>query len=214
MKFFFFAWILMGLLLGIGSCSESEEVFMPKPRGFYRIELPDYQYSNLPDTLPYQFEYSTHAQLAPDSSHLAEPYWMEIYYKNLFHGNLDISYKRIQSHEQFKDLINDVHELANKHGVKAYAIEEQISQTKDGNTVITFDLEGEVPSPFQFVVTDSVTHFLRADLYFPSNTKNDSIAPLIEFIKNDMHHMIQTLKFKPDFQSNYEWNKKLNFASN
>lgn len=191
------------------SCESEDVVFMPKPRGFFRIELPEPKYNTTSDTLPYFFEYSSHAELAPDSSHLAEPYWIEIYYKDLFHANLDVSYKRIESHEQFKDLINDVHELANKHGVKAYAIEEKISHTKDGNTVIMFELEGEVPSPFQFVVTDSTKHFLRADLYFPSNTKNDSIAPLIKYIKKDMKHMIETMKWNQDFKEKYAWNQKL-----
>lgn len=196
-------------VLGLMGCGSEEITFMPKPRGFYRIELPPAKYINTPDTLPYFFKYSTHAKLAADSSHLAEPYWMEIYYKDLFHANLDISYKRIENQTQFKDLINDVHELANKHGVKAYAIEEQISKTKDGNTVIIFNLEGQVPSPFQFVVTDSTKHFLRADLYFPSNNKNDSIAPLIQYIKNDMRHMMKTIRWNENFKSKYEWNKKL-----
>ncbi len=196
-------------VFGLMNCGGEETVFMPKPRGFYRIQLPEPEYVSTPDTLPYFFNYSAYAQLAPDSSHLAEPYWMEIYYKDLFYANLDISYKRIENEEQFKDLINDVHELANKHGVKAYAIEEQISHTKDGNTVIMFHLEGEVPSPFQFVITDSVRHFLRADLYFPSNSKNDSIAPLINYIKNDMKQMIQSMEWNENFTSKYQWNKKL-----
>jgi gliding motility-associated lipoprotein GldD len=58
-----------------------------------------------------------------------------------------------------------------------------------------FELEGEVPSQFQFYVTDSTKHFLRGALYFRTATKNDSLKPIIDFIKKDVIHLLNTVKW-------------------
>jgi gliding motility-associated lipoprotein GldD len=55
-----------------------------------------------------------------------------------------------------------------------------------------------VPSQFQFYVTDSTTHFLRAALYFRTALKNDSLAPVINYMKEDMLHMLETLEWKKE----------------
>ena len=60
------------------------------------------------------------------------------------------------------------------------------------------ELEGEVPSQFQFHITDSTDHFLRGALYFKTATKNDSLAPAIEFLKSDIIHLLNTLEWKPE----------------
>ncbi|MEL7006811.1 MAG: hypothetical protein AAFN93_29405 [Bacteroidota bacterium] len=77
--------------------------------------------------------------------------------------------------------------------MKAYAIEEKILVLKSGNVASVTELEGEVPSQFQFHITDSTNHFLRGALYFKTASKNDSLAPAIEYIKADIVHMLNTL---------------------
>ena len=68
-------------------------------------------------------------------------------------------------------------------------------QNAQNMPVAAIGLVGEVPSHLQFYTTDSVKHFLRAAIYFRSATENDSLAPLIDFVKKDMVKMIQTQKF-------------------
>ena len=68
-------------------------------------------------------------------------------------------------------------------------------KTKNGLNAIIIDLKGEVPTQFQFITTDSVNHFLRGALYFQVATKNDSLAPIIEYIKKDMIHILNTLEW-------------------
>ena len=69
-------------------------------------------------------------------------------------------------------------------------------RTPNGLTASVFELEGEVPSQFQFFVTDTTDHFFRGALYFRTATANDSLAPVIEFIKVDIMHLLNTLKFE------------------
>jgi gliding motility-associated lipoprotein GldD len=58
------------------------------------------------------------------------------------------------------------------------------------------ELEGDVPSQFQFTVTDSAKNFLRGALYFNTKVANDSLAPAIEYMKMDMMHLINTLEWR------------------
>ena len=185
-------------MLWLLACSEQQSTFTPKPRGFHRIVLPEAAYVSLPDTLPYRFRYSANAQLIKDTSAYSEKYWYDIFYPN-FSANLDIAYKKIENQAQFKDYINDSHKLVDKHHIKAYSIEQSVVKTPKGLTGIVFELSGDVPTQFQFYITDSVQHFLRVDLYFPTATHNDSLAPIIEYIKKDMIEMMNTTEWNKNF---------------
>lgn len=187
---------LITLCLFFYSCSQD---YLPKPKGYNRIELPDPKYISLPDSLPYDFEYSVHANIYKDSSWMAERYWINIYYPQL-EASVQITYKPVLSRQDLlEEYLRDAHTLTSKHQIKAYAIDESIIQTPLGNTVVISELSGEVPSQFQFYVTDSTKHFLRGALYFRTATKNDSLAPVIEYVKRDILQMVNTLEWKDGF---------------
>ena len=76
---------------------------------------------------------------------------------------------------------------------KPMAFDEVYDTTNLGYQLAAFELEGDVPSPFQFMVHDSTSHFLRGALYFQVATKNDSLAPVINYVKRDIHHLIETV---------------------
>jgi len=177
----------------LGSCEDS---FTPKPKGYNRLDLPERQYVELPDSLPYSFEISRAAKLLRDSSYIAERYWIDLYYPQIT-ANIQITYKNLRNNRQLmEELVNDSYRLTSKHQIKAYAIEETVVRTPSGKTAVIAELEGEVPSQFQFFVTDSTNNFLRGALYFRTSTKNDSLAPAIEYMKIDAMHMINTLEWK------------------
>jgi len=176
--------------------------FMPKPKGFNRIVLPENLFYALPDTFPYQFQYSKHAQILKDSSWIAEPYWIDLYYPD-FKASIQISYKPVKKSEDLlKEYMATAYKLTSKHQVKAYAIDEAIIETKFGKTAVLAHLSGEVPSQYQFFITDSVNHFLRGALYFNTATQNDSLAPVIDFVRKDIVHLLNTLQWQEDLQKN------------
>lgn len=183
--------VIFGFLL-ISSC---ESLFFPKPKGYNRIEIPEVKYMVLPDSLPYSFEYSSMAKLLQDSSWISERFWIDLSYEQ-FDATIQITYKPINGNKAFlEELLNDSYKLTSKHNVKAYAIDESIIELKNGNLATIMELSGEVPSQFQFHTTDSANHFLRGALYFKSSTKNDSLAPVINYIKQDMIHLLNTLEW-------------------
>ncbi len=176
--------------------SSCEDSFVPKPKGFNKIDLPAHEYQRLQEAHPYTFEYSKHAVVRPHQSSLSESHWIDVYYPKQ-DCYVQITYKDIKGNtKKFYEHINDSHKLAIKHNVKAYSIDESVSKTKQGYTATYFELEGEVPSQFQFYVTDSTDHFLRGALYFNIATRNDSLAPVIKYMKKDILHLINTLEFK------------------
>ena len=182
----------LGMLLFAGCKSD----FMPKPKGYNRIVLPENEYRALPDSFPYQFEYSTQAKILKDSSWIAEPYWIDLYYPE-FKASIELSYKPVNNDQQLlREYLATAYKLTSKHQVKAYAIDEAVIQTETGKTAVIAELSGEVPSQYQFFSTDSVNHFFRGALYFNTATKNDSLAPVIEFVRDDIVHLLNTLEWQ------------------
>lgn len=181
------------LFLAIG-CTRPD--YLPKPKGYNRIDLPGHTYQALPDTFPYYFEYSKEAKVYKDTSWVSGRYWIDIHYPEM-DANIQITYKPIQQKDSLVDgYLNDAYRLTSQHNVKAYAIEEQILELPNGDFASFTELEGEVPTQLQFHVTDSTLHFLRGALYFKTATKNDSLAPVIDYIKRDALHMLQTLSWR------------------
>ncbi|KXX68093.1 gliding motility lipoprotein GldD [Flammeovirga sp. SJP92] len=200
-SFFQLTTIFLFSFLMYGCGSTSEEAYFPKPRGFHRIDLPNHEYSkeqfnkkDLKD-YPYLFEVASNAVIIPDESFMSEPYWIEVRYPSL-NAIIDISYKNLPNYDSLVGYINTSNTLTFKHDVRASAIDEYATKTEKGYSAVMYEIEGDVPSQFQFFVTDSTQHFFRAALYFPTSTQNDSLAPVIEHVKKDMLHMMNTLDWK------------------
>ncbi len=186
-------WLLV-LVIGLVSCGKKD--YLPKPKGFNRIELPPHEYQALPDSFPYSFEYSKLVDLKADSSWIAERYWIHLYYP-YFDADVQVTYKPIRDLDSLlQGYYVDSYRLTSKHNVKAYAIEEMVMELPNGNWASVSELEGEVPSQYQFHVSDSTKHFLRGALYFKTSTKNDSLRPVINYLKEDIHHLLNTLKWR------------------
>lgn len=184
--------VLSVILLGMTSC---EKAWLPKPPGYNKIDLPNHRYDKLIGDYPYELDFSTASQVEPDSFNLSERAWINLNYKD-FGAKVHLTYKKIDGkNTKFEVLSNDAFKLTAKHQIKAYGIEEGILVTPNGYTAVVAELSGEVPTQFQFFVTDSTDHFLRGALYFNTAMKNDSLAPVIEYIKIDMTHLMNSIKF-------------------
>jgi gliding motility-associated lipoprotein GldD len=187
------ALIIFFAVIALVAC---EKNYLPKPIGYNRLELPEPSYIPLPDSLPYRFEISKHAKLLDDTSAINERFWIEIYYP-LLKSNVHITYKKISNNKKLlKEFLDDAYTLTAKHQIKAYGINEIITKTGKGETAVIAELEGEVPSQFQFTITDSTQNFLRGALYFNLRVANDSLAPAIEYMKKDIMHMINTFEWR------------------
>ena len=181
------------MLLFLGACGGD---YLPKPAGYNRIDLPKRDFVALAKDLPYNFQHSRNAIVERDSFNLQEKTWINLNYTGL-DAKVHLTYKAVNgSEELLKSYLDDALSLTFKHQVKAYGIDESVLLTPKGYTGFVTELSGEVPTQFQFFVTDSTKNFLRGALYFQTAVKNDSLAPIIEYIKIDMMHLINTLSFE------------------
>uniref|UniRef100_UPI00374449BB gliding motility lipoprotein GldD n=1 Tax=Spirosoma validum TaxID=2771355 RepID=UPI00374449BB len=187
--------VLTGLWLA--SCSDnSSDNYVPKPKGFPRLDLPTPSYTLLEPTHPYQFEYNKIARILPDTFARSEPDWIFINYP-AYQASVQLTYKPVRNDiNRLRAMLDDSYKLATRHNIKAYAIEEKKIRLKSGLEASLIDLSGEVPSQVQFITTDSTTHFLRGALYFNTATENDSLQPVIQYIRKDILHLLNTLRWR------------------
>ncbi len=192
--------IIVSLLLVIAALAGYSIItpdYLPKPYGHPYIPLPAHTYVPLPGDLPYRFEISAHATVRRDPVYAtSEPYWITIYYQ-AFKAEVQITYKPVKADKQLlRSYIEDCYKLCMKHQVRASAIDSDILQFPTGVTATFMTLQGQVSSPFQFYTTDGVEHFLRGVVYFSTSQENDYLAPIIQFIKEDIIHLLHTLRWK------------------
>lgn len=166
----------------------------PKPRGYFRIEFPEKTYQHSTLNYPYHFEYPSYAELVPDQTELSEPYWLNINI-NAFNAKIHLSYKALSNN--LAQLIDESHELAYKHTIKASSINEKIFINEKENVFGTiYEIKGNTASPLQFHLTDSINHFIRGSFYISAIPNYDSLRPIINFANQDIYHFIETLSWK------------------
>lgn len=184
--------ILIGLAGAIllGSSCNSGENRAPKPKGYFRIDLPKPQYISLPDGLPYSFEVSHLARLQRRS----EANWINLVYPSL-NASIHLTYRPIDSN--LSELIDESRDLAFVHAEKADGIRERVFADSSRDVyALMYDIEGNTASHLQFVATDSVDHFLRGALYFNAEPNFDSVQPVLNFFREDFIHLIESLKWR------------------
>lgn len=169
--------------------------YQPKPRGYFRIDLPEKEYVMLDSMRYYSFEYPVYSEITPDYHSPHETDWINVEFPD-FKGTIHISYKTVNSN--LNTYLEDSYQMMTKHISHAMGIRDSliIIPEKDVYGLVYF-LEGEgVASSLQFYLTDSINHFMRGSLYFNVRTNNDSLAPVIDFITDDVRHLIETIEWK------------------
>lgn len=192
--------LLATLLSALLPACGTEAVPEPRPRGFPRIDFPEKAYQTF-DTgfCDFTFAYPVYADIIQDAYFFGEeavhPCWFDVYVPFLA-GRVHCSYIPVENPEHFARLHNDAFQMTYKHAIKARSIEETPFRNKHGVSGFTFRLEGPVASSYMFYLTDSTEHFLRGSLYFDTQARPDSLRPAVEFLKEDVDHMLQTFRWK------------------
>lgn len=144
---------------------------------------------------PYTFEMPTYARIAQDKHKGAEPCWLNLEFPQ-FKATVHLSYKDVVD-TNLNRLLEDSRDFAIRHQIKATGLEESVV-IRDSSKVygLVYDIAGNTASSVQFYLTDSTKHFLRGSLYFNTVTNIDSLKIVIDFIRQDILHMVQTCKWK------------------
>lgn len=200
-------------LLALG-CNST---YTPKPKGYFKISFPEkaYQVFDKPG-YPYRFEYPVYATVIQDTTFFEEkpenPYWLNIDFP-AFHARIYISYNiiggravfKVRRNGQYADsvgvntldrLVSGSFNLTFKHSYKASSIVDSAFITPHDIPGIYFKIGGNTATANQFLVTDSARNFMRGALYFDATPNEDSLGVVNNFLKEDMKHLINTLKWK------------------
>jgi gliding motility-associated lipoprotein GldD len=167
---------------------------VPKPRGYFRIDFPPRAYQLYDTGCPFIFEYPLYSAISYDVGKTSEPCWFNIDFP-AYRAKIYISYKKISGN--LTEILQESHEFAYSHSIKADAITEQpwINPEKKVYGML-YDIKGNTASSVQFYLTDSTSNFLRGALYFAATPEEDSLAPVIKHFREDIVHLIETLKWK------------------
>ncbi len=189
MRKFIFLLLLPSLLALVSGC---EEHYTPKPRGYFRIALPEKNYTDFQSACSFAAQLPKYSQVEMISEAL-DSCWFNIVIPR-HHARIHCTYLRFTG--DVTPLVEDAYNFAFKHEVKANAIKRNVYENPDAQVYgMMYDLTGNVASPLQFYVTDSTQHFIRGSLYFEHIPNADSIAPVTEFIREDVLHLMKTLEW-------------------
>lgn len=172
-----------------------EEVYTPKPAGYYRIALPEHHYNLFDTVYPYRFEYADIAQVVTVNNKYNEPYWINIVYPD-YNATIYVSYKKV--HGNMDTLIKDSRTFVSGQIQKAEdIIEYHVIDSINNVYGMAYQILGtEVACPYQFWLTDKKSHYFRAALYFNHTPNNDSLTPVLNHIEKDLLHLIDSFRWR------------------
>lgn len=171
------------------SCGEDQQ---PKPKAFLSMEYPEAQYENLVRNCPFEFEKNKWANVETPPG--AKKCWLNLNYE-LLNGTIFLTYQPV--HNNLDSLLRDAQKLPLQHTIKADAIEGDIYTNEYRNTYgMFYEVSGNAASQAQFYLTDSVRHFLTGSIYFNAQPNFDSILPAAAYLKKDMRHLMETVRWK------------------
>jgi gliding motility-associated lipoprotein GldD len=206
------------LIVAMASAFSCNSNYTQRPRGYYKIDFPAHSYQVFEKAgYPYRFEYPSYATIGQDSAFFEEqpenPYWLNIDFPQ-FHGKIYISYITIGGKSRFKirdakgnyidsmgvnsfdNLIRSSYALTYKHTSKASSIEDSAFTTANHVEGVYFKIGGNAATANQFLVTDTLQHFMRGALYFDAPPNADSLGIVNQFLQQDMKHLINSLSWR------------------
>jgi gliding motility-associated lipoprotein GldD len=188
------------ILLSIFSTGCDDFTPVPKKRAYPRVVYPEKTYKPFDEHYcQFTFDQPVYATIEHDTTFFNEKAksdcWFNIDIRQL-NARIYCSYYPVKDRTGFDELVKDAFEMTNKHNVKASYIEEfQVDRPEDKVYGVVFNVEGPAASTYQFFLTDSVKHFVRGALYFNTEARPDSLAPVAAFVREDLDRMVMTLKW-------------------
>lgn len=185
--------IIVVLLLILTSCGGEESYdYYPKPITGHRIIFPEKEYKNVAPDCDYSFDIPSYSNLILDTVNNNCNGNLVL---NQFNATLFLTYIKIDTNLMHN--IEYSRKLAYDHSSEADAIEEKVILNPANDTYgMQYKIVGNAATNYQFYVTDSSDNFLRGALYFNIAPNYDSIKPTLNFIMEDIDHMIETIDWK------------------
>jgi gliding motility-associated lipoprotein GldD len=176
------------LIFAITFLSCKEET-LPKPKAYLSLTYPKKSYKKLALERPYSFDVLEDADIKDDANN-----WLTITYPKL-KASIDITYRPVKNN--IEELLTEAEKLVFKHTIKAeQIIPKDFVNPKKRIFGSMYEITGNAASQIQFHITDSTNNFIKGSLYFYAKPNYDSILPAVDYIKEDILHLVETLEWK------------------
>ncbi len=177
---------VLWLLSGITSCSKPP---VPKPKAFLYLEYHQPGYKRVVSDCPYSMAVSEFARWRYTRGCDAVVTYPAM------RAQIFITYRRVK--DNLKLILSEADKLTSAHTVKADAIIPHPYENPGKRVYgLLSEVEGNAASNIQFYATDSTHHVITAALYFKVEPNYDSLYPAVQYLKEDMIKMMETLEFK------------------
>jgi len=172
------------------SCSDSN---LPKQTAFLRIEFQEPKYFAFKDiNHPIKFYYNASATEIKTEN----PNQLSLIYPKI-NCSVDLFIQKLNNSKDFDDNFSDFSLLLDTHSKKSNGV--FMREYEDLNNRIfskIYEISGGVASPIQFYITDSTSNFIKGSLNLKFKSNYDSIFPSIQYVKNDIFVLVESLNWR------------------
>ncbi|KFF18425.1 gliding motility lipoprotein GldD [Flavobacterium hydatis] len=174
------------MTITVFSCKDD---VVPKPASYLRLDYAEAKYVNFENQCPFAFEMNADAVIKGEKD-----CGFTISYPKM-KATIYLTYKPVNG--DINKLLKDAQKLTYEHVIKADDILEQPYLNPDKKLYgMFYQVDGNAATNSQFYITDSIKHFVTGSVYFYAKPNFDSIMPAASYIKNDMQHLMETIKWK------------------
>jgi gliding motility-associated lipoprotein GldD len=177
-----------------------ENVELPKPNAYLRLDFPSPIYKKIVfganNTTLELNTASTLITTINNPNNLNLVILKSISYP-LIDAEINLEYFNLNKNNNLNDRLKNLNDFTSIHLKKSSnppKIQEFTNQNKKVYASI-INIKGDVTSPSQFFATDSLNNLLIGILNLKSMTKYDSILPALDYIKTDIYHLIESIKW-------------------
>ena len=176
--------------------SSCDSLEMPKPKAYLSLDypLPKYEEVKVGDNL--LVEINATETFQKNLIKFNSDFSKKIVYQ-LIKADLKLEYYNLNDENNLNDRLKILNHITSIHlnkSSKAPKIQEYVNQNKNVYASV-ININGDVISPYQFFATDSLNHLLVGVLNLRNKTKYDSVLPALIYLKKDIYHLIESIKW-------------------
>jgi len=171
------------------SCENS---LLPKQSGFLKMDFKDPKYKIFEDENSLiDFYYNSSFV----DIEIKNPQIISLQYPE-FNLSMDLFSDNMRERKDLDNNLTDFSLILDTHSIRSNGIimreYENIDKKVYGKL---FEITGDVASPIKFYLTDSVSNFISGSINLKFKSKYDSIYPLIQYVKNDILVLFQSINW-------------------
>ena len=185
--------LFTAILLSLTSCAEEKDP-IPKPRGYFHIQFPDKEYKPSEIDCPVNFDQPTNTVILDQESKSLTNCFKNLYYPR-YGATIYLSYFPVS--DNLSEINLDMQDKVYEHRNMASGIlESQYANIEKKVFGTTYELMGDAAVNYLFYLTDSTDNYFVGQLFFDCAPNYDSLQPVINHIKVDIEHLIETFEWK------------------